>query len=60
PYTTEGIPARSSMIGFNVFCTTGDENSARNIAQARPNGIPTTRAPAVTMSEPMIIDKIPK
>jgi len=60
PYTTEGIPARSSTAGLINLLTLGGANSARKIAVATPRGTPRIRAPKVTAKVPIIIGRIPK
>src|SRR4030042_4303284 len=60
PYTTEGMPARSSRVGFNTIFRRFGENSASTMAQDRPRGTPMTMAPRVTRTEEMIMARMPK
>ena len=60
PYTTEGMPAKSSRVGFNTILRRLGENSASTMAQDRPRGTPMTMAPRVTRTEEMIMDRMPK
>ena len=48
PYTTEGMPARSSTPGLSARATLPLANRERNMAHRSPVGTPTTSAPAVT------------
>jgi len=59
PYTTEGMPARSSRVGFNTIFRRFGENSARTMAQDSP-GHTDDHGPRVTRTEEMIMAKMPK
>src|SRR5665648_892022 len=52
PYTTEGMPASISTIGFRVFRIFISAISERYIAEATPRGTANRIAPAVTIMEP--------
>src|SRR4030042_6916065 len=60
PDTTEGMPAKSSIVGFKKTSKRGGQNSARVTAQARAKGTPITMDPKVTAREEIIMAKIPK
>jgi hypothetical protein len=57
---TEGMAARSCMVGLSTIAAHGGVHSHRKIAQANPKGIPSRRAPRVTQKEPKIMGRIPK
>ena len=52
PYTTDGIPARSSISGFKKFRTRIEAISARYTATAIPNGNESRIAPRLTQIVP--------
>ena len=59
PYTTEGIPANSSIAALKSFAGRFFTISAKNTAQPSPVGIPIINAPRVTPRVPAIKGKIP-
>ncbi|CJC29823.1 Uncharacterised protein [Streptococcus pneumoniae] len=59
PYTIVGIPANSSNIGFNIFRALFEAYSLKNTAHAKPIGIATNIAIAVTRNVPHISGNIP-
>jgi len=59
PYTTEGIAARSSIVGFIILITDRGTYSLRKKATDTPSGAPIIIAPKVTHSDAVIIGKIP-
>ena len=59
PYTIVGIPANSSNIGFNTFLAPFEAYSLKNTAHAKPIGIATNIAIAVTRTVPHISGNIP-
>lgn len=59
PYTTEGIPANSSVAAFSGLYIFFGQYIAINTDVRIPIGTPNTIAPAVTYKLPMIIGKIP-
>src|SRR5579883_1608727 len=60
PITTDGIAARSSIVGFRTSRSQPGETSARNVAAASPSGTAITRAPAVTTIDPSASGTRPK
>ena len=48
PYTTEGMPAKSSTPGLSRAATLACANRDRKMAHKSPMGTPIRRAPAVT------------
>ena len=59
PYTTDGMPARSSIAGLNTAFTRGDASSAMTIAHAMPRGAAMTIAPMVTRRVPTHSGRVP-
>ena len=59
PYTTDGIPARSSIAGLNMAFTRGEASSAMTIAHAIPRGAAMTIAPMVTRTVPTHSGRVP-
>lgn len=59
PYTTEGIPASSSIAGLMTAFTRGGASSDMKSALPIPNGTARTIAPTVTRRVPTISVKIP-
>jgi hypothetical protein len=60
PITTDGIPDRSSIIGFSVSLTAAGATSARYAAQATPTGTAIAVATTVTHSVATKKDVMPK
>ncbi len=48
------------MTGLTTLLNRFEENSVRKTAQAKPKGTPRISAPAVTITEPVIIGSKPK
>lgn len=59
PYTTEGIPAKSSTAGFTIAASLLGATSAKKIAVKIPIGTPTTIANTVPTMEVRITYNIP-
>ena len=59
PYTTDGIPARSSIAGLNSLTITAGAISERKIAVNIPISIPANTEPRVASRDAATMGKIP-
>ncbi len=59
PYTTDGIPARTSTAGRSTAASLGGASLARNTAHSRPTGAPSKMAPAAPYREASRKGRIP-